>query len=161
MSHRTFNKTAMSDYAIKHALNRNSNYREYTNDCTNFMSQAVRAGGWWMVNSDYDQGDDRRWNYGMFTWTTSYTWAGAHNFYKFGAWSTRTQTIGKTSLRWGDVVHIKFSGADRIGHSMMVTGRDEYDSYLSYHTNDTLMRSLASIQRQYPTSTNTYYYRHT
>lgn len=159
----SFDKGDMAAYARKYALNYNDNYREYSNDCTNFMSQAVHAGGWWMINSGYDRDDYRRWNYGQFQWTTSYTWAGAHNFYNFGKWSTRTSTTSKSKLRIGDLVHIKFSGSKRIHHSMMVTlywsGSSSPHPKLSYHTTDYLNRPLWKIQAQYPPSRHTYYYR--
>lgn len=159
----SFDKGDMAAYARKYALNYNDNYREQSNDCTNFMSQAVRAGGWWMVNSDYDRADHKRWNYGRFQATTSYTWAGAQNFYNFGKWSTRTSTTSKSKLRVGDIVHIKFSGSTRIHHSMMVTlywsGSSSPHPKLSYHTSDYLNRPLRNIQAQYPPSRHTYYYR--
>jgi hypothetical protein len=72
-SHRGYDKKAMAAYARKHALNNNSNYRRYDVDCTNFISQAVRAGGWKMINSKYRRSDHRRWNYGKYTSSTSYS----------------------------------------------------------------------------------------
>lgn len=44
----TFNHTKARDYALKYWKNYNSKYRKFDNDCTNFISQAMDAGGWRM-----------------------------------------------------------------------------------------------------------------
>ncbi|WP_078607485.1 amidase domain-containing protein [Streptomyces flavidovirens] len=41
-----YNYSKMVGYANKHWKNANSDYRSCTNDCTNFISQAMRGGGW-------------------------------------------------------------------------------------------------------------------
>ena len=41
-----YNYQAMMDYAYNWAYGRNSAYPNYGNDCTNFVSQAMEAGGW-------------------------------------------------------------------------------------------------------------------
>ncbi|WP_179166461.1 amidase domain-containing protein [Streptomyces sp. CB03238] len=43
---RAANYSKMAAYADRHWKNTNSDYRVYDNDCTNFISQAMRAGGW-------------------------------------------------------------------------------------------------------------------
>ena len=40
------NYNSASNYALQWALARNPNYISFTNDCTNFVSQALRTGGW-------------------------------------------------------------------------------------------------------------------
>lgn len=43
--------SAMIDYALRYWDVYNTNYRSFSDDCTNFISQALRAGGW-----QYDYG---------------------------------------------------------------------------------------------------------
>lgn len=164
LTHRSYNRTAMKDYAWKWALDYNPNYRKYSNDCTNFMSQAVRAGGWSMVNSDLSRSSTRRWNYGRYTWTTSYSWAAVDHFRAFGIWSGRTQTTYLSQLRTADIVHIGVyqDGSTDWFHSMMVTYTDRYGAKLvSYHTTNTRNRSLSSVREQYSASRYRFSYRHT
>ena len=40
-----YNGTAAKNYAETYAVNHNGAYYSYTDDCTNFVSQALRAGG--------------------------------------------------------------------------------------------------------------------
>ncbi|MEV7606770.1 amidase domain-containing protein [Paenarthrobacter sp. NPDC089322] len=41
-----YNYGAMTSYATSWAYGRNSAYRQFGNDCQNFVSQSLRAGGW-------------------------------------------------------------------------------------------------------------------
>lgn len=42
----TWNPTVAKNYALQYALNPNANYVLFSNDCTSFISQIMRAGGW-------------------------------------------------------------------------------------------------------------------
>lgn len=53
-----YSKAACETYAIKYGYHRNLNYRYFDADCTNFVSQAIHAGGLqmdsnWYYNNDY------------------------------------------------------------------------------------------------------------
>ncbi len=85
----------MAAYADKHWKKSNSSYRVYGNDCTNFISQAMRAGGWKMTSGSFSsRKSNKKWFYASKTWTTSYTWAGAENWYWFAVkHSKRTKPL--------------------------------------------------------------------
>jgi hypothetical protein len=144
-----YDYSAVAIYATTYALSYNSAYRSFPSDCTNFLSQAMAAGGWAMVSGWYQSYD--AWWYNPLN--QSYTWAGAHNWYFFATGSGRTYTLGNVwYMDLADVLQMDFQGDYVIDHSMIVTFVGSSDLYLSYHTTNTLNRSLSSIIAQNPTA---------
>jgi hypothetical protein len=155
-----YNYTAMVDYANRYWDYYNeSNYRTYSNDCTNFISQIMYAGGWQFANTHLAQEDSRRWDYQWGgTWATSYTWAGAQNWYQFATGSGRTYILSTASeLLLADVLQMDFDKNYNINHTMIVTHTSGTEKYLTYHTSDTHNKSLTSILQAYPAATTWYY----
>jgi hypothetical protein len=149
-----YNRTAAVDYALTWASNgsqkRNSAYPNFSNDCTNFVSQALKAGGygfqgnhdgctyestqgeWYVYRNSSPSltcwGSNRDW-----LWSTG--WATAHDFMKYyGQYSGRAVAYGyannKEALSLlisrasiGDIVHIQVlsGGIWNTFHSMIVT----------------------------------------
>jgi hypothetical protein len=149
-----YSYSAMANYAITWAYGRNPAYRSFSNDCTNFISQAVYAGGWTMVSGWYQSNDV--WWYNSLN--QSYTWAGAENWYWFATGSGRTYILSNVwYMGLADVLQLDFDRDNNINHSMMVTAWSADEIYLTYHTTDTLNRSLSSIIAAYPSA---WYYAH-
>ncbi|MFD3506086.1 amidase domain-containing protein [Nocardia sp. NPDC058666] len=83
-------RQAAVDYANEWAMGRNPDYPDFgDSDCTNFVSQALRAGGF---DDEGDGGaprmhraDDGRWYYDDDTLVSdqSHTWSGAPNMYEY------------------------------------------------------------------------------
>ncbi|GAA4515152.1 hypothetical protein GCM10023096_28420 [Nonomuraea ferruginea] len=150
---------AMTRYALQYWSNYNPNYRTYGGeggDCTNFLSQIVKAGGWAETGSW--PGENRtlpdQWYYGHEgNWTTTYTWAAAENWYWFASPfnSGRTEPLDYIwEMGVSDVLQIDFDRNDNISHSMFVTGRDGSgqnadELYMTYHSTNTLNKRLSSI----------------
>ena len=150
----SYNYSAMANYATKYWKDYNTAYRRMSNDCTNFISQAMRAGGWGMVTGWYQS--NNVWWYNSLN--QSWTWGGAENWYWFATGSGRTSTLGNvwyTGL--ADVLQIDFDRNNNINHTMIVTYVTSSQRYLTYHTTDTLNRSLSSILSAYPSA---WYYAH-
>lgn len=155
-----YNKVAMIDYARRHALPGTSNplyKRFHDNDCTNFISQAMWAGGWTKVTGWYQS--KNVWWYNFDGTNQSFTWAAAQNWYWFATSSGRTSYLANVrDMEAGDVLQIDFDRNNNIDHTMIVTGTGAgTEKYLSYHSNDTLDKSLSSILSAYPTAS---YYAH-
>ncbi|MFR0352339.1 amidase domain-containing protein [Streptomyces sediminimaris] len=146
-----YDYAAMAAYAEKYWKDYNTAYRRYNSDggdCTNFLSQALRAGGWKQVtHSAADYG----------TWYSrpsgdSGTWIGVNE------WSWFTQTTKRTTalayayqMGVGDVLQIDFDRDGAKDHSMLTTYRSASGvPYLTYHSNDTYRRSLPSVIAAYP-----------
>jgi hypothetical protein len=137
---------AMATYAEKHWKYYNSAYRQYGGDggdCTNFLSQALYAGGWKQVTKSGSE-------YG--TWYSkasgeSLTWIGVNE------WSWFTQTARRTTplanayqMDIGDVLQLDFDKNGSKEHSMLTTYRSASGvPYLTYHSADTYRRSLTSL----------------
>ncbi|MFZ4451816.1 amidase domain-containing protein [Salibacterium aidingense] len=101
----------------------NPQYETFTDNCTNFISQCLRAGnapmrgqpdrsqGWWYQNQNW-----------------SYSWAVAHSFRWYLSSSTAGLTAKEveeaTDLALGDVICYDFNGDDRWQHSTIVTSFD-------------------------------------
>jgi len=153
-----FSGSAAGTYARTWALSTNSAYGRFGNDCTNFVSQAMDAGGWThLAGSGYcaDRKKDSVWwftrggcRYTACPWgwcptirtiDASHTWGGAHNFYNFVKTTGRgTGAAHVMNLGEGDVLQMDFSGGGHIGHTMVVTGKTATNLFLSYHTSDHL-----------------------
>lgn len=127
-------KTKIKDYALKHAFTYNKDYIKYNADCTNFVSQAMLAGGWKQV-TQYLWNDGRAWWYGGIP-TNSHTWSGAENWYKFARVESKRATalsrVDDTQI--GDVVQFKNKDATNMTHSMVVTQKSGSTTYVSGHT---------------------------
>jgi hypothetical protein len=111
------------------------------NDCTNFVSQALKYAGWkedpgpWMSDGAWWYADAEH-NYPQH----SYTWGGAENLAHYLSGSGRAKSINSwASVKPGDLIQVEYRGAGRIGHTMVVTGGTSYaqgDLLLSYHSSN-------------------------
>ena len=164
-----YSRAAAADYARKWAWTDNPAYgRIEPNDCTNFVSQALFAGGWTMVGGSCDDRKDKnvwwfnpmecRWVGGR-PWNSdvkaSFSWGGAQNLYWFMQESGRGATVSDPmDLEIGDVLQMDMGpghyNAGRIGHSMVVTGKTPDDLLLSYHEDHHLDEPLSAIKARYP-----------
>jgi hypothetical protein len=151
------------NYAKAHALSYNSAFKTFNNDCTNFVSQSLLAGGWQMVLGYYTHNDV--WWYscalpGGLVCHASYTWGAAYNFHEFLGTSPgqRTNYVSYFGdVDQGDIIFADWDAPDghhpdgRIDHVMFVTGKDtEGNLYISQHTNDRLDRPMAQVILQEP-----------
>lgn len=146
---------AAAAYAKKYALSPNPSYTLFGNDCTNFVSQCMLAGGWTMVGGSFwDRKDNDVWWYGESSLSdASYTWGGAHNFSKFLGVSGRGAITARSNLAVGDVVQIANGG--HVFHTMIITmagvcNKDGDGPFMSYHTTNTLNKDLGTIEASYP-----------
>ncbi|MFC3576637.1 amidase domain-containing protein [Streptomyces yaanensis] len=148
---------AMATYAEKYWNNYNTAYPNYNGhgaggDCTNFVSQSLKAGGWkhvpgyvydytkWFGNSDI-QSDS-------FVGVNEWSW--------FAQNSKRTTPLANVyQLEVGDVLQMDFDRDGSKDHTMIVTAKSNGIPYVTYHSNNTLRRSVASLVAAYP---NAYYY---
>ena len=149
----SYNYPAMANYATTYWKNYNGAYRRMTQDCTNFISQAMYAGGWAMKSGWYQSNSS--WWYNSLN--QSYPWGGAENWYWFATGQGRTYILSNVwSMGLADVLQLDFDRDNIIDHTMLVTVSGS-QKYLTYHTTDTLNRSLSSIIASYPSA---WYYAH-
>jgi Putative amidase domain len=154
-----FDRAAAANYAWKYALHYNPSFPDLSQaagigvgDCTNFVSQAMLAGGWTMIpglaHSDncwwYSGKPTGSWFEHFFSGYASQTWVSAGWFGRFLAGSPRVSLCDESDLQVGDIVQARFIPTDAIDHTMLVTTKRYGDVGLAYHTNDFLDVSLQS-----------------
>ena len=171
------NYAAVVNYAVKYAgtdlgtgdtAGYNHNYPSFSNDCQNFVSQALRAGGWAddFAGSTVDPTNYREWYFrndpfnGQLQWST--TWDNTWWFMRFlynnpnevrgyylGAWS---QAVA------GDIVQVDWDGASnglKPSHAMIITkaGSSLSDIKITQHTTNRLNYSLLTDMSNFPNAT--------
>ena len=116
----------------------NPSYPKFNDDCTNFISQCLHAGGVPM----WGQPERTRgwWINGKSNW--SYSWTVAHAFMlmlKGAGWTVEVESPGE--LVMGDIICYDFEGDGRFNHNTIVTGMDGYGNPLvNAHTTNSRMR---------------------
>ena len=161
-----FNRYKAVQYAIKWALSRNAAFPDYSlnhsggGDCTNFVSQAMLAGGWPISWGNHY--DPRSW------WSSdkdsSKGWSVAENFRWYLEKSSRARPCYEFELLWGDIVLILEDG--RTKHAMIVTDVKESQSsdrrdtnpvkdiYVCGHSNDRLNMPLKFVWKYHANREN-------
>lgn len=143
---------AMADYAKRHWSNYNPDYPNFNGagaggDCTNFVSQALKEGGWKHVPGyvyDYT-----RW-FGNAE-IQSHSFVGVNEWSWFAQNSKRTTSLANVhQMDVGDVLQIDFDNNGSKDHTMIVTSRSQGVPYLTYHSTNTYSRSVTSIIASYP-----------
>ena len=125
-----YNRVLAVGYASTYAFKYNKAWIRDTEDCTNFVSQALYYGGWPMTGGVGDN-DETAWynvgepdsllgeRWGRSTYKRSRTWAAADNFMRFLQISGRARRCNIDELRIGDVVQHFTNGEAH--HTMMIT----------------------------------------
>lgn len=143
---------AMARYAERYWSNYNPDYRSFSDrggDCTNFISQALNAGGWEHISGLYT--DYRYWWYNSLNQTRS--WINVDMWASFTLYRGRAYNLQYLDeLGLSDILQMDFDGVDGKDHSMIVSYVSSGVAYLTYHTTNTLRRSVWSIYESYPTA---------
>ncbi len=148
----TLNRTAIVNYAYRYATNYNSTYLNYDGqsdggDCTNFVSQALYAGGWTYVRGFYTLNYvwwfDSKW----IRPAQSYTWVNANLWFQFINSRPRgTLARNIRDLVPGDILQADWNRDGHIDHSMIVTKKDSMGNiYLTYHSNNTVDKPFSAL----------------
>jgi hypothetical protein len=134
---------------------RNSDYRAFGFDCTNFISQALKAGGMRFIRTggfndptpslddflrQYHKGHGSWWSANIngaddFSWTRSFTvtQSSYDRLNDFGI----ARFVASDRVRRGDLVYYKLSGLDRpLSHAAIVSRVTRRGVYVAQHTRD-------------------------
>ena len=115
-----------------------SNPRRDWNDCTNFISQAIKAGGISTIKSGLVNPHRNSSNWYYSDSKPSFTWGAAHNFYLHFKDRAGVAT-SSSDLTVGDVCSVDFEGDGDIDHTIMITkslGTTSNKQWVTYHTQD-------------------------
>ncbi|TRZ35942.1 hypothetical protein CEQ21_09980 [Niallia circulans] len=139
----TYDRRKAVQYAEKWWNSYNPTYHQFEVDCTNYISQCVRAGGapmrgypnrgtgWWMQNNSW-----------------SYSWAVANAFPRYleaSKQGLRAKVVSDVSqLKLGDVICYDFEGDGKYNHTTIVTAKDgNGEPLVNAHTYNSRMRYWA------------------
>ena len=149
-------------YAYTYFHYNNPNYREFTNDCTNFTSQCLFAGGWSMIGDLPDRNSVAAWyyfgqpyNYPPFTSLQSLTWDKAENFRDFAFLrNDKVTRVDPKELIPGDILQVKWNEVGNPGyHSMVITKiSPDGDPLFTQHSINFADRSFAELASRYPSA---------
>ena len=144
----TYSGEDAADYAIEWWDDRNPDYRSFDADCTNFVSQAMYAGGWTQVEGLYLNAS--AWWYNALNQSRS--WINVSYWHDFAnVYSGRTYILNNPkNLYVGDVLQADFENDNSKDHTMIVTDRSSNDVFLTYHSNDTINKSYNELLAAYP-----------
>lgn len=121
-------------------------------DFTNFVSQALSAGGWEPKAGFYR--NTTAWWYrqnGALPDTWAWAWSGSQNFWHFNNNTGRaTRVASYKDMLAGDVLQIDYSGDGTVDHSAIVVEKTSSNMYLAQHTIDDARRSYLSMRAKYP-----------
>ncbi|MEG2273063.1 MAG: amidase domain-containing protein [Acinetobacter sp.] len=157
-----WNHNASLSYALQWAgAARNPSYRTFDNDCTNYASQTLRAGGWKDTTTSTST-QMHSWfyksasNYGQ-TWSVANSLrARIANGYELG-----TEKLGKSFLgtgpeylnnkiRVGDLILADWDNDGIYQHVFVVTSVSFSETLISSHTNDRKNYSMANVAESSP-----------
>ncbi|MBV2353766.1 amidase domain-containing protein [Streptomyces sp. J2-1] len=149
----TYDYKAMVAYATKYWSNYNPDYPNFNGqgaggDCTNFVSQSLKAGGWKHVPGYTD--DFHKW-FGTAD-IQSDSFIGVNEFSWFALSSKRVTPLANVfQADLGDVIQMDFNKDGSKDHSMIVTSRNAQGiPFVTYHSTNTYNRSVASLVASYP-----------
>ena len=153
-----YNGPAAASYADTWALSNNPNYLTFGDDCTNFVSQALNAGGLPTITATSTTSDDHYWFF-LFTskyrnYIYSHSWAVAYDLFTFlrndvhgwkGTFSydngqNKAPAFTPDSIVTGDVLFYDWGTGEGISHASMQVGigtdqHGYYGNLVDAHTN--------------------------
>ncbi len=128
----SYTASSAISYANTWAMDYNTNvYQTVPNDCTNFVSQCLRAGGWPLANTSYAKSNIYAWYYKSSQSNNSWTWNAAQNLWQFivtnsnpsRGWDIGIVYPGTTSVAYpstvvyGDVFFYDWEDDGVMGHA--------------------------------------------
>ena len=151
-----YNGYAAADYATKNA------YGSYTfaNDCTNFASHALKAGGWQETGTYTQYASNDVWYYDLPKRPFySNTWAVADNLYKFMSRHPERAVAMSAkgpfyNYKVGDIIQIDYERDGRWDHTMIVTAvsSDYNNLQITQHGDSAPVKWLNSLKGTYSTA---------
>lgn len=154
-----YNRQAAVDYARKWWNSANPAYPTFQDDCTNFISQCLRAGGatmtgypnrskgWWI------QG--RNWSY---SWSVVQALRNYLDTSRQGLQARRVYSVSELEL--GDIIFLDFEGDGRMNHSLLVTSFVNGEPYVHAHTYNSANRHYLYKDSSAYTPNIKYYFYH-
>lgn len=148
-----YDRYRATNYARNYVSPRNPAYQTFPNDCTNFVSQCLSAGGWTQMRInplDNDRLD--QWGYNpTFPSHPSITWDKADALLAFTLYSGRGKAVGTFgTLQPGDLIFADWEQGDAhldgtMDHAMVIVAINGNDLTYAQHSDDKF-RNLSDLR---------------
>ncbi len=143
MTSMVYNRQRAVAFANRYWNSHHPGYLLFEDDCTNFVSQCLYAGGMPMVFGSRKEGWWYRRDSRNHQW--SFSWSVAHSLYLFlkkGGSTGRCRMVGLAGeLLLGDVICYDWEGDGRFNHNTIVTAYDaDGQPLVNAHTQNSLHR---------------------
>ncbi|PYZ99247.1 hypothetical protein CR205_11065 [Alteribacter lacisalsi] len=138
--YRRYNRLDAVRYAERWWNTPNPAYKKFENNCTNYISQCIHAGGVPMTGSG---SRGKGWWYRGSNWSYSWTVANAFRWYVSGAKPVikAREVQSPEELIRGDIICYDFTGDGRWNHTTIVVGKDKENKPLvNANTTNSRMR---------------------
>ncbi len=151
-----YNRQEASDYAKSYVNKRNKNYMALDgNNCQNFVSQVLRAGG--MPDDHVSTGEYTTWYYNSASDFTT-VWTYVPYFREYAKTNSGSGLVAKVDANWytaepGDVVEVGITGPTRHTTAIADVYYDENGNYV-----DALLSSNTLDMRNFPVTAYVYPY---
>jgi hypothetical protein len=121
-------------------------YRDFGNNCTNFISRCLYAGGW-PHKSGYYKSTDGWWYHGIWPTYAAYPWHNCHYWYWFTQNTQRGTRLNNIwDLLHGDILLYDFHKDGYCDHAAICHHRSSRGTiYMAQHTFNYAWRSLSEI----------------
>jgi len=154
----TYSREAASGYALARGGQSNENgYHDFGNNCTNFISQCLKAGGW-PEKTGYYKSTDGWWYHGLWPTYAAYPWHNAHYWWWFTQNTGRGTILSSIWDLWfGDILQYDWQKDGTVDHSAIVSSRSYNGTiYMAQHTSNYASKPLSQIYGEYKDTC--YYY---
>lgn len=148
-----YNGPGAASYADTWALSYNPHYLRFSDDCTNFVSQALHAGGLAYKGYQKNPGSNANWwqDAANNDWSKSWTVASelrqhlqayGHGTFEGSAPGTSTKPYTPNSVKTGDVYFFDFGQGWGYSHSVIQVGigtasdTGQYGNYIDEHSSN-------------------------
>ncbi|TMW69896.1 amidase domain-containing protein [Alteribacter natronophilus] len=141
--YRRYDRLEAVRYAERWWNTPNPAYKNFENNCTNYLSQCIHAGGVPMTGAG---SRGKGWWYRGKSWSYSWTVANAFRWYVSGARPVikAREVQSAEELVRGDIICYDFNGDGRWQHTTIVTGKDkENQPLVNANTTNSRMRYWA------------------
>lgn len=152
------NRAAVVDYAMKYWQQHNPAYRSIPDNCTNFVSQALSAGGWSQTGGLVYTSNSEWWYNGLLPVQT-YTWVNAEDLYQFGFFNSNRFVMNQYPEPYlaGDIAFFQWHTelSDKMDHAAVLTFVDASGMpYFTENTNDHVNKSVVAMMAGYEITGN-------
>lgn len=151
-----YNRELAVEYSRLWWNKRNPKFPQFQNDCTNFISQCLLAGG---IPMERTNNVTEGWWYSQSSNRWSLSWSVSHSL-RWYLLNKRlaTQVNSVEDLQIGDLIFLDFQGDGRVDHCLIVNATNRNGVTVNAHTSDSYNRDYTYKDSSAYTDNIRYYF---